>query len=93
MLMQILLGIESSVPKNVYAHLLAFNEKGREVLSELKHKDDCGISIYPNISPDDCFDNPDLLTDVRADDIYSVIRGRQIYDHSDYVCKPFDSNI
>ena len=91
MLMQILLGIEYSSPSSVYAHLLAFNKKGQELLSEYRNTDN--IRIYSNISPEDCANNKDLETDVRSDDIYSVICGRSIYNCSDYVCKPVKCNI
>ena len=93
MLMQILLGIETSTPASVYAHLLAFNSVGRELLAEYKHLDEDRIKIYSHISPEDCANNKDLATDVKADDIYSVICKRPIYDYSDYVCKPHQSNI
>ncbi len=92
-LMQILLGIDSSTPQRSYAHLLAFNEKGKAFLSEYKHSGNDRVRIYSNISPDDCRENKDLALDVRADDIYSVICGKQIYSESDYVCKPHESNI
>ena len=92
MLMQILLGIEKSMPESPYAHVLAFNEKGRAFLSEYK-KSERRITLYSNLSPEDCEGNRDLATDVRADDIYSVINGKSIYEASDYVCKPMSIKV
>ena len=93
MLIQVLLGIKSSVPSSLYAHLLAFNEKGQELLSEYKHSGSGRLKIYTNITPEDCKNDPDLALDVRADDIYSIICGRALYDYSDYVCKPVKTKI
>ena len=92
MLMQILLDIENSEPKSPYAALLAFNDVGRSFLSQYMHSDN-PIPIYSNITPDDVKINPDLKTDVKADDIYSIISDRSIYKFSDYVCKPVKTKI
>lgn len=86
-LMQILLGIERSEPSEPYAHVLAFSDTGRSVIK------DSAIKLYPGISPSDTEMNEDLKADVLADDIYSVIMGKDVYSNSDYVCKPYKSSI
>ena len=93
MLMQIMLGIDTSVPESVYAHVLGFNETGRKVLSEIARREDKSIRLYSDVSPKDACENKDLATDVRADDIYSVLNGSKLYSSPDYVCKPVISDI
>ena len=90
-LMQILLGIEKSVPDSIYAHILAFNGVGQELLSGIKKSKN--ITLYSNISREDTEKRNDLALDVKSDDIYSIITGRSIYEFSDYVCKPYKCNV
>ncbi len=90
-LLQILLGIGSSIPKKLYAHVLAFNETGQKLLAGYRNSEE--ICIYSNITPDDAVNCEDLALDIRADDVYSVLREKTIYDFSDYICKPLKTNI
>ncbi len=72
-----------------YARVLAFNERGAAFLKERRK---CDFPIYTNLNknvPDGAPQRPLLHIDTRASDIYSVITGRSIYDHSDYVRQPF----
>jgi len=91
MLMQILLSITSSTPNSPYAHVLAFNKTGQKFLSHIKKNE--GPALYSNLDPEMVSRDPFLLLDVKADDIYSIIKERTIYDHSDYVCKPNKTNV
>ena len=87
--MQILLSITSSTPNSPYAHVLAFNKTGQKFLSQIKKNE--GLALYSNLDPEKVSKDPFLLLDVKADDIYSIIKERTIYVHSDYVCKPIIS--
>lgn len=89
--MQILLGIDrrkyaSGSPE--YLRVLGFNEKGRELLSEVKRNKLGSLPIITNINKE--FPEPDsaaesmLRLDIKASDIYNLMSKKEIYDNSDY---------
>lgn len=87
-LMQLLLDLrKTQIPAEPYAQVLAFRETGRQILRDSR------IRLYSGISPRDAAENPSLASDVLADDIYSVLFGKELYGNSDYVCKPCKSKI
>lgn len=86
-LLQIVLGISSSKVSRPYGLVLAFNQNGQKVIKNSK------IKLYSNLKPSDLKENKHLQEDVRADDIYSVLTEKTIYEYSDFVCKPSKSNI
>lgn len=94
-LAQLLLGITKEIyeeaDKNnlAYARVLAFNEKGAELLASCRST--ASIPIYTNINRQLLNSVPEralIDIDIRASDIYSIISGRTIYEGSDYVQTP-----
>jgi len=93
--MQIILGIDRRIysqTQTLYLRVLGFNEKGRQLLSELKKNEKSGLPILTNINKEtDCLTElaMQMLTlDIKAADIYSLIAGRKIEDNSDHYIKP-----
>ena len=79
-LLQILLNINSSTVSKKYAHVLAFNEKGRKTIKSSK------IKLYSSIKPKDTLSNKALREDVLSDDIYSVLTEKIINRKGDDIC-------
>lgn len=92
LLVYVLLGIRQyQMPEGVYARILAANDKGRELLSKIKKRDDA-IPVITNINKaTDVSDvvKETLSYDVMAADMYNLIQGKDIYDFSDKVIKPY----
>ncbi|MDD4565174.1 MAG: nucleotidyltransferase [Eubacteriales bacterium] len=75
-----------------YARILATNYKGTSLLKQIKKEDLNSIPILTNINREVANDADEwklLKYDIRASDIYNLIAYKEIYDHSDYVTKPF----
>lgn len=80
-------GLEASGP--AYARVLAFSEKGREILRTAGKTSK--IEIYTNINknvPEDSPNSAYLALDTRATDVYNILTGRNLYSASDRVCVP-----
>jgi len=96
-LAQIVLGITkeeySECKKYPYARVLAFNEKGRELLKELKVSSSVPILTNLNKQDEIAGNLPGLKFDYFASDIYSIISGKTIYENSDKVCNSLPLNI
>ncbi len=87
-LFQTLLGItkESYMKsqENIYTRVLAFNEKGREILRKIKKEEKSKIKIFDKIDQK----NEEEYIDIRATDIYNIISGQDLFRNSDYVKYP-----
>ncbi len=96
-LMQILLEINKSEVEKAgdlkNLRVLAFNNKGREVINEVERKGN--VRLLTNIDKQYFEDNPDfyLKLDMKAADIYSIISSRNIYRKNDMVCNSIYRNI
>ena len=72
-----------------YARVLAFNEKGADVLKTAKETS--AIPVYSNLNKQlapDAHERFMLDIDKRSSDIYSIISGKTIYEGSDLVNIP-----
>ncbi|MBQ2311509.1 MAG: nucleotidyltransferase family protein [Firmicutes bacterium] len=94
-LMQLILGITKDIvayaedDQTAYAKVLAFNEKGAEILRLAKENGT--IPVYSNINKiqdKNAQNDPVLALDLRAADIYSVLCGRPASEYSDRVQIP-----
>ena len=96
LLYHVLLGInpmmynEDFMDKVMYIRPLAMSEKGAAYLKELKkNKDVIVIDSIPKSLEYLTEENVDSLqVDIKASDIYNVIRNEDLYKSSDYVIKP-----
>ncbi len=92
-LMQNLLGITKDsytrAQNNMYTRVLAFNCKGREVLKYMKKHNSTTIPIYNNINRG----MEKEYIETTASDIYNMLSGKNMYDFSDYVMKPYFKQI
>lgn len=76
----------------MYGRVLGFSDKGARFLKEIKKSGKCKVPIITNINKDrpETEEKRLLLSyDLRASDVYNLLHGRNIYDHSDYVRTPF----
>ncbi len=91
-LMQILLDIRDIKDFENYIRVLALNERGSEYLKKVKRQGKCRLPVITNINKD-AKNFPELLPtlekDILAGDMYNLISGRNLYEFSDYVMKPF----
>lgn len=62
--------------------ILAVGKRGSEVIRKMK-KD--GVNPVTNINRQPGYS----MTDIKASDVYNLIRGRDLYSESDYVKKPY----
>ena len=75
-----------------YIRVLAFNDRGREYLKEIKKSDICCLPVITNINkeaagyPQIAYS---LSRDILAADLYNMAAGRDMYRFSEYVRKPF----
>ena len=92
---QLILGITKELVRNAdeadiaYAKVLAFNEKGAQILKTAGEKG--SIPVYSNINKNVPVNAPELKTlgvDISSGDTYSIICGRAIADYSDRVRIP-----
>ena len=79
-------------PRSIYGRVLAAGPKGRELLRQLAAADGPDMPMITNINKEHeaCGAVAETLRyDVLASDMYSIIRGRDMYGHSDRVMKPY----
>ena len=81
----------SSMPANrYYARILGFNSRGAEVLKYIKKTECASIPVITNINREDISEIDSVLRyDIASADIYNLLTGRNMYEYSDYVKKPF----
>ncbi len=89
-LMQSLIGITKDSyeknQKNLYTRVLAFNNKGSELLRYIKNENKCSIPIINKISKG----MEEKYFEIPSTDIYNIISGRDTYEYSDYIKKPIN---
>ena len=94
-LTQVILGITKDLAAyaedngSAYAKVLAFNSVGAGLLRSVK--DSGTVAVYSNINKlqdKNALKDPVLALDLRAADIYNVLCGRPVSDHSDMVQVP-----
>lgn len=93
--MQLILGITREkypYTEPSYIRVLGFNDKGREILSAHKHREDAEIPLITNINKEAGGLDADSLRllglDVHAADIFNLIRGDDVSARSDHKMKP-----
>ena len=102
LLTQLLVGLRRSdflridEGRAMYAHVLAFSEKGALLLREIKKKELSSIPVLTKLSKTGiCEQLPReeermlLSYDLRASDLFALASGKRLYDASDFVKKPF----
>lgn len=75
-----------------YGRVLAFNQKGADLLKMIKKNDWNTIPVLTNINKELTVDEKEwklLKYDILAADIYDLVTDGEIYNNSDYVRKPF----
>lgn len=96
LLIYVLMGMKMREPNfDLYARVLAVGPKGRELLKKMKKEGTASIPVITNINKD--VQDGDLIWDTlkfdcRAADMYNLINGRDLYDFSDRVIKPYIKN-
>lgn len=91
---QILLGITKDSVLNArnYIRILAFDAKGAALLKKIKNEKLFKLPIITNINKD-LKDFPEIKAtiekDILATDIYNLILGKDLYNNSDYIKRPF----
>ena len=89
-LCQMLAGCGSMPENKYYARILGFNSKGAEVLKYIKKSECASIPVITNINREDTSEIDSVLKyDIASSDIYNLLTGRNMYEYSDYVKKPF----
>ncbi len=94
MLSQLVLGIrrEDADIEPKYARILGFSRKGRELLAELRTSEEDLIPIIINVNKEAAKLDEEatalLEKDIKASDIYNILRARSLYEYSDRVAKP-----
>lgn len=89
-LCQLISGCADMPDEKYYARVLGFNNKGAKVLKYIKKSGCASIPVITNINREDTTDIDDILRyDISSSDIYNLITGRDLYQFSDYVKKPF----
>lgn len=81
-----LVGFYKGAPMNLFGHVLAFNEKGAEILKEIKVRDCNSIPLVQKVNKL----NEDMVKlDIVASDLYNHIYDLDTYLYSDFVKIPF----
>ena len=89
-LCQMITGCSSMPTNKYYARILGFNSRGAELLKHIKKSECASIPVITNINREDTSDIESVLKyDIASSDIYNLLTGRNIYEYSDYVKKPF----
>ena len=91
-LVQTALGMDRREEAANYIRILAFNDRGREYLKEIKKSDVCGLPVITNINKE-ATGYPEisysLSRDILAADLYNMAAERDLYRFSEFVRKPF----
>ncbi len=89
LLMQIILGISNEKHAGIrpsYVRVLAFNDRGRKLLSEIRDRETNSLPIITRVGRDSRQLDEGGLTlerlDVLADDVYNLVSGRDMYSES-----------
>lgn len=91
-LMQILLSLDRDRKAVNYTRILGLSSNGSKYVKELKKSGYCSIPLLTNINreKEDCKDISYMLDkDILAADLYNIAAGRNLYDFSEYVRKPY----
>ncbi len=89
-LCQMLAGCSSMPESRYYARILGFNSTGADVLRYIKKSGCSSIPVITNINREDTSEIEEVLKyDISSSDIYNLLTGRDLYEYSDYVKKPF----
>ncbi len=93
LLIYVLVGLREKHPEfGKYARVLAAGKKGRALLRRLKKENLCESPVITNINKDkEKFSSVSgtLKHDLIASDMYNLINGRNMYDFSDKVVRPY----
>jgi len=94
LLVYILLNIREREPGGaLYGRVLAAGPGGRKMLKELKKREISQIPLITNINKEmELLSEEQQCTlhyDILASDMYNLICGRDLYDFSDKVCRPY----
>ena len=94
LLVYVLLNIRDREPGGaLYARVLAAGPGGRKLLKKLKKQEIPQIPVITNINKEMELLNEEqqctLHYDILASDMYNLICGRDLYDHSDKVVRPY----
>lgn len=95
LLTQTVLGINKESISNAasYIKVLAFNERGAAFIRRLRKSDKCRLPFIDSAARS-VSRNPEiadtLSIDIRANDIYNIITGSDLYEMSEYVQKPIN---
>ncbi|MEE1037744.1 MAG: nucleotidyltransferase [Eubacterium sp.] len=81
----ILLDMKKEQVQDKYIRVLGFNQKGAALLKRMKKEETCKYPVITNINK---IEDVDLSLDIRANDIYNMISGRDTYNRSDFVVQP-----
>lgn len=95
---QILLGLNKNDYRELskdgaeYARILAFNQKGAEIIKQIKKNELSTIPIITNINKEYSKLSESarkvIEYDILATDIYNIAQKNNLYDNSDYIKKP-----
>ena len=93
--MQILLGISRkryNIDRPEYIRVLGFNDKGRELLAEMRDEDTASLPVIINVnkSAKDLSEKALALLqlDMHASDIYNLMTTGEIGTYSDHIHSP-----
>lgn len=78
--------------KLCYGRVLAFNERGRELLHLIRKEEKTRIPLITNINKEVAEGDPVwplLQLDLTASDVYNLVAGLDRYEKSDFVQKPY----
>lgn len=78
---------ENDIPK--YIRVLGFNINGSKLIKEIKKNEANTLPIVTNINKEK---NINFDLDIRANDIYNLIAGKDTYKYSDFVKQPIIIN-
>ncbi len=91
-LIQTLLSFDRRQKTDNYIRILGISENGGRYIKELKKEGFCNLPLITNINREtETFPgiSYSLGRDIFASDLYNILTGRNMYEFSDYVKKPF----
>ncbi len=89
-LCQMLAGCNGMPERKYYARILGFNSTGADVLRYIKKSGCSSIPVITNINRENISEIEEVLKyDIASSDVYNMLTGRDMYEYSDYVKKPF----